>query len=65
MKVALKGYYGMGNMGDEAILSVIIKRLRRANPNIEIFVFSKDPEETKRLHNVKAWKDPSLKNPIE
>ena len=46
------GYYGVGNLGDEAILSVILKRLKREFSNPEIYVFSHNPQKTEKLHGV-------------
>ncbi|MGL4611902.1 MAG: polysaccharide pyruvyl transferase CsaB [Trueperaceae bacterium] len=52
MKLLLSGYYGYGNLGDEALLSGIITGLK--NYGHEITVLSGNPEYTKRLHNVNA-----------
>ena len=48
-RIVLSGYYGFKNFGDEAILSVLIKRLQK-DKNI-ITVISSDPEYTKSLHS--------------
>jgi polysaccharide pyruvyl transferase CsaB len=40
MKVLLSGYYGYGNIGDEAVLESIIKGLRERDPEIKITVLS-------------------------
>jgi polysaccharide pyruvyl transferase CsaB len=50
-RVAISGSYGGLNLGDEAILHVIIAQLRRAMP-VEITVFSRDAEDTRRRHRV-------------
>src|SRR6476469_11277240 len=50
-KVGITGSYGGLNLGDEAILQSIITQLRRDLP-VEITVFSRDPEDTKRRHGV-------------
>jgi len=63
MRIGIMGYYGMGNIGDEAILSVMIHRLRSENPNVKIIVFSADPISTKNLHSVEAQNSPSLTKP--
>jgi polysaccharide pyruvyl transferase CsaB len=52
MKVLLSGYYGYGNLGDEALLSGIITGLK--NYGHSVTVLSGNPEYTQRLHNVKA-----------
>jgi polysaccharide pyruvyl transferase WcaK-like protein len=51
-KVGITGSYGGLNLGDEAILQSIITQLRRDLPNVEITVFSRDAEDTKRRHAV-------------
>jgi polysaccharide pyruvyl transferase CsaB len=49
--VLVSGYYGFGNLGDEALLDVIVARLRAAYPGGAIEVLSADPEGTTgRLH---------------
>lgn len=53
--VAISGYYGFKNSGDEALLKSIISDLRRIDPDIKIAVFSNDPEFTKAEHNADAF----------
>ena len=43
-KVVISGYYGFDNFGDEAILSVLLSRLRKFDS--EIVVLSKNPRKT-------------------
>ena len=50
----LSGYYGFGNLGDEALLQVIVERLRGRWPACEIDVLSGDPEGTARTYGVEA-----------
>ncbi len=54
MKVLLSGYYGFGNIGDEAVLQAIVEGLRARDPGVEITVLSASPEQTARLYNVNA-----------
>ncbi len=54
MRVLLSGYYGFGNLGDEALLDVIVATLRTRFPYIEIDVLSATPEETARRLRVEA-----------
>lgn len=54
MKVMISGYYGFGNLGDEAILSVLVRELRQRFPDMEIVVLSETPQETSRKHEVRA-----------
>ena len=50
-RVGITGSYGGLNLGDEAILKSIVTQLRRDLP-VEITVFSRDPEDTRRRHAV-------------
>jgi polysaccharide pyruvyl transferase CsaB len=50
-RIGITGSYGGLNLGDEAILQSIISQLRRDLP-VEITVFSRDAEDTKRRHGV-------------
>ena len=50
-RIGISGSYGGLNLGDEAILHSMISQLRRDLP-VEITVFSRDPEDTKRRHGV-------------
>ena len=52
--VLICGYYGYGNMGDETLLAVIIRELRRRNPSVRICVLSATPEKTRAYHLVDA-----------
>jgi len=52
VRVGITGSYGGLNLGDEAILQSIIAELRREIPEVEIAVFSRDAEDTKKRHNV-------------
>ena len=52
--IALSGYYGFYNIGDEAILEAIVKVLRYHRPDIELIVFSADPRHTRRTYGVEA-----------
>lgn len=50
-RVGISGSYGGLNLGDEAILQSILSQLRDAVP-AEVTVFSRDPDDTLRRHNV-------------
>jgi polysaccharide pyruvyl transferase CsaB len=52
LKVGITGSYGGLNLGDEAILQSIITQLRRDVPQVDITVFSRDAEDTKKRHGV-------------
>jgi polysaccharide pyruvyl transferase CsaB len=51
-RVGITGSYGGLNLGDEAILQAMIAQLRKDVPQVEITVFSRDAEDTKRRHQV-------------
>lgn len=50
----ISGYYGFGNIGDEAILDTMLGRIRRAVPEVQITVLSANPERTRELYSVQA-----------
>jgi polysaccharide pyruvyl transferase CsaB len=52
VRVGITGSYGGLNLGDEAILQSMIAELRREIPGVEITVFSRDAEDTKRRHKI-------------
>jgi polysaccharide pyruvyl transferase CsaB len=54
VRVLLSGYYGFGNLGDEALLEVIVEQVRARFPAIAIDVLSATPQETARAYQVDA-----------
>jgi polysaccharide pyruvyl transferase WcaK-like protein len=52
-RVAISGSYGGLNLGDEAILEVILRELR-ASLDVDVVVFSRNPKDTERRHRVRA-----------
>lgn len=53
-RVLISGYYGFGNLGDEALLEAIIRSLRQRAPDLAITVLSADPVKTARTYEVQA-----------
>lgn len=51
-KVVISGYYGFDNFGDEAILGVLVNKLKELKADVR--VFSKNPKKTSQLYNVKS-----------
>lgn len=51
-KVLVSGFYGFKNLGDEAILSSLIHKLKKNDSGIRITVVSGDPFFTEKLHGV-------------
>lgn len=67
MRVLISGYYGFGNLGDEALLEVIVKQLRSRFPSAAIDVLSATPDETASRLNVEAtprWNMTSVRGAI-
>ncbi len=61
--VLISGYYGFGNLGDEAILESIIRELEKYVAKEKIVVLSNDPEKHRKIYGVAAvnrWKLASL-----
>ncbi|WP_020574978.1 polysaccharide pyruvyl transferase CsaB [Actinopolymorpha alba] len=55
MKLALLGYFGFGNAGDEALLAAEVAALRSAlGPSAEFVVISGDPDHTMAAHRLPA-----------
>ena len=50
----LSGYYGFGNLGDEALLQIIVEQLRARWPACAVDVLSGDPAATARAYGVDA-----------
>ena len=50
--VGVSGSYGGLNVGDEAILTCIVNELGRSVPEVDVAVFSRNPEHTEMHHDV-------------
>lgn len=50
--IFIAGYYGLNNIGDEAILSGMICSLNKYIDDAQFSVITNDPVETKKIHNV-------------
>ena len=50
----LSGYYGFGNLGDEALLQVTVEQLRARWPGCGVDVLSGDPPATARAYGVES-----------
>jgi len=55
----ISGYYGAGNLGDEAILECMLKQFRKIDPEVNYIVTSWDPAATSSRYQVECvhWKD--------
>jgi polysaccharide pyruvyl transferase CsaB len=63
--VVISGYYGFGNLGDEAILEEIIDEVKQLVPLEKIYVLSNNPQNTSRSFGVRAVSRWKLKALIE
>ncbi len=54
LRIAVSGYYGFKNAGDDAILMAMVATIRALAPGAEITVFSSSPVETRQLYGVRA-----------
>lgn len=54
MRIALSGYYGFDNAGDEALLSAITSTIKKLEPAADFVVFSGHPRKTSSLHGIRA-----------
>ncbi|MCI8387250.1 MAG: polysaccharide pyruvyl transferase CsaB [Clostridiales bacterium] len=52
--VILSGYYGFENLGDDALLTSMIERIRELDPDIRITVLTNSPKETAEVCGVKT-----------
>ena len=54
MRVLLSGYYGFGNVGDEALLRIIVERIRARMPAVDIEALSATPEATSAQYAIRS-----------
>ncbi|MGE5314899.1 MAG: polysaccharide pyruvyl transferase family protein [Acidobacteriota bacterium] len=52
--IALFGYYGAGNLGDEAVVSLLAREIRRRMPEAKLLGISLNPDETMKRHGIEA-----------
>ena len=63
MRIVISGYYGYGNLGDEAILAAMTAELHRRHPEAQLTVLSHTPEATASQYGVEAvsrWSLPAV-----
>lgn len=63
--VIISGYYGFGNIGDEAILYSIIKSIRNLELDVNISVLTSSHNETKQKYNVNVVSRNDIKGIIK
>ena len=52
--VLICGAYGKGNAGDDSILEAILQQMRHIDPDLPIYVLSRNPKETRLRYRVGA-----------
>lgn len=52
-KITIHGFYGQGNLGDEAILKALLQEFNKCS-NIKVVVFSDNPKQVSAKHGVKS-----------
>jgi len=53
--ILMHGYFGMGNVGDETILSVLVDEYK--SRSFRVIALSANPERTRHLHSIEACKE--------
>ncbi len=53
-EVLISGYYGFRNVGDDALLQIIIENIKDIRPDTKITVLSSNPRETKKRYLVNS-----------
>ena len=53
--VLICGAYGKGNAGDDSILEAILGQLRNIDPDIPVYVLSRNPKETRQRYRVGSY----------
>jgi polysaccharide pyruvyl transferase CsaB len=53
-RIAISGYYGLGNVGDEAVLAGMLASFRALANDVEFTVHSANPAATTAIHGVNA-----------
>ena len=61
-KILISGYYGFDNFGDEAILSVLLAKLKG---RADVTVLSSNPQKTSKLYGVKSINSFDAKTVLE
>ena len=52
--VLICGAYGKGNAGDDSILEAIIQQIRHIDPDVPLYVLSRNPKETRMRYRIEA-----------
>lgn len=64
-KVAISGYYGFDNFGDETILKILVENIKSFKAPFEITVFSSNPDKTSSSLKVNSIQSFNIKKVIK
>ena len=67
MRVLLSGYYGFDNLGDDALLQIIVSQLKTRYPHATIDALSAKPENTAHELGIEAtprWDQGAIRDAI-
>jgi len=53
IKIVIHGFYGQGNLGDEAILKALLQEFSKFS-DIKVVVFSSNPKQVSKMHGVRS-----------
>ncbi len=54
-RIGIFGHVGNRNLGDESIISSVVKNVRRRDPEIEIYGFTLNPQDTWERHGIASF----------
>ncbi len=60
-KISIHGFYGQGNLGDEAILKALLQEFSKFS-DIKVVVFSSNPKQVSKTHGVRSINSQGRRN---
>ena len=54
-RIGIVGQYGVGNLGDDTVVAILIGKIREYYPDAELVGFSLNPADTQWRHGIKAF----------
>jgi len=54
-RIGIVGHYGVGNLGDDTVVAILINKIRERYPNVEVLGFCLKPADTEWRHGIKAF----------
>ncbi|HEY7300643.1 MAG TPA: polysaccharide pyruvyl transferase family protein [Xanthobacteraceae bacterium] len=61
-RIALYGHFGVGNLGNECTLQVIIEQIRRRWPDAELRCFCTNPQDVRMRYDIAAFPSEAVNN---